>query len=283
MALGMEDLAVQAPIQALAHDPLHVFLQHVQVPEHDPFELAAALRIGRDLLDLGQGQSHVALENLLPEGGRPAKAPVGQLLNIPDAQSLAAQGQDELLDLLRANPVHAHKLAHDAHVGIDREGAAEELLLHLGAHLAQQAQAHTHPGFADGQFGGDLRHTPVTDGFEFVQEAGLLQNVQAFVLSRAQEIQNPADLVGADRAIGHRVQAQGARTAIAFEPVEQNLNGLAPGRLGRQVDAFQRFLDATLGNRSQKPSLDRRHFQAVVLVPQVQRGQFNRARHTQLL
>lgn len=186
MGLGMEDATAQARIRTLAHDPLHVLLEHVQVPEHHPFELATALRIGRDLFHLGQGHRHIALEDLLPEGGRPAKAPVRQLLNVANAQILAAQGQHELLDLVLADPVHAHELAHDAHVGIDRKRASKELFAHLGAHLPQQAQAHAHPGFAHRQFGGDRRHAQVTHVLEFVQEAGLFENVEASVLGRAQ-------------------------------------------------------------------------------------------------
>ena len=77
MGLGMEDSTAQARILALAHDPLHVLLEHVQVPEHHPLELATALRIGRDLFHLGQRHRHIALEDLLPEGRWPAKAPVG--------------------------------------------------------------------------------------------------------------------------------------------------------------------------------------------------------------
>jgi len=267
MGLGMEDATAQARILALAHDPLHVLLEHVQVPEHHPFELATALRISRDLFHLGQSHRHIALEDLLPEGGRPAKAPVRQLLNVANAQILAAQGQHELLDLVLPDPVHAHELAHDAHVGIDRKRAPEEWFAHLGAHLPQQAQAHAHPGLAHRQFGGDRRHAQVTHVLEFVQEAGLLENGEAFVLGRAQQIQNPAQFVGADHAIGHGVQAQLAGTAIALETVEQNPGGLAPRRFGRQVDTLQRFLNAALDNRGQKPGFDRRPFEAVVLIP----------------
>jgi len=283
MALGVEDPAAQARILTLAHDPLQVLLEHVQVPEHHPFELTAALRIGRDLLHLGQGHRHMALEDLLPEGRWPAKAPVRQLLNVPEAQILAAQGQHELLDLLLPDAVHAHELAHDAHVGIDRERAAEELFPHLGAHLPQQSQAHAHPGFAHRKFGGDRRHAQVPHVVEFIEEAGLFEDVETFVLGRAQQIQNPTHLVSAHRAIGHRVQAQLAGTAIALEAIEQNPGELARGRFGRQVDALQRFLDAALGHRGQKPGFHRRPFEAVVLVTQVQRGQFNLRRHTRVL
>lgn len=280
MTLGMKDPALQPRIRALAHDPLHVLLEHLQVPEHDPFKLAAALGVSRNLLHLGQGHRHVALEDLLPEGGGPAEASVSQLFNIAQAQILAAERQDERFDLLRANAVHAHELAHDPHVGIDREGAAKELVLHSGADLPQQTQPHTHPGFADGQFGGDLGHTPAPHVLEFVQEPSLLQNGEAFVFGRAQEIQNPLDLVGADRAIGHRVEAQLAGTAVAFESVEQDVGRLLPGNSGRPIDAFQRLLDAALGDRDQKPGFDRRRFEAVVLISQVQRGQFDLTRHT---
>jgi len=279
----MKDPALQPRVLALAHDPLHVLLEHFQVPEHNPFELAAALGVCRNLLHLGQGHRDVALEDLLPESGGPAEASVSQLFNIAQAQILAAQRQDELFDLLRADAVHAHELTHDPHVGIDREGSAKELLLHFGADLPQQPQPHTHPGFADGEFGGDLRHTQVPHILEFVQEPRLLEDVEAFVFGRAQEIQNPVDLVRADRGIGHRVQAQLASTAIALESVEQDVGGLVPGRSGRQIDAFQRFLDAALGHRGQKPGFDRRHFEAVVLIPQVQHGQFNLTCHTGVL
>lgn len=279
----MEDPTAQARILALAHDPLHVLLEHVQVPKHHPFELATALRIGGDLFHLGQRHRHVALQDLLPEGGGAAKASVRQLLNVAQAQILAAQGQHELLNLVLLDTVHAHELAHHAHVGIDRERAAEQLLAHRGTHLSQQAQAHAHPGLAHRQFGGDRRDAQVTHLLEFVEEASLFENVEASVLGRAQQIENPAHLVGADRSIGHRVQAQFAGAAIALETVEQNPRGIEPRRLGRQVDAFQRFFDATLSNRGQKPRFDRRHFEAVVLVAEVQRGQFNVLRHTQRL
>lgn len=186
MTLGVEDAALQSPILALAHDPLHVLLQHLQVLEQNPLELATALGIGRNLLHLGQGHRDVALEDLLPEGGWPAEAPVSQLLNIAQAQIFAAQGQDELFDLLLADAVHAHELAHDPHIGIDRKGAAKELLTHRGAHLPQQSQAHTHPSFTDREFRGDLGHTQVPHVFEFVQETSLLEDVEAFVFGGAQ-------------------------------------------------------------------------------------------------
>jgi len=250
MTLGVEDAALQPPVLALAHDPLHVFLEHLQVPEHNPFELAAALGIRRNRFHVLQRQGHVARKNLLAQRGGPPEAAVKELLDIAQTQILAAQNEDELLDILRADAVHAHELAHDPHIGINRKGAAEELFPNLGADLPQQAQPHAHPGFADREFGGDLRHTQVPDVFEFVEEPRLLEDTQTFVFGRAQQVQNPTDLVGPDRGIRRRVQAQFAGTAIALKSIEQNRRGLAPGGSGGQVNTFQRLLDATLGNRA---------------------------------
>jgi hypothetical protein len=186
MTLGMKDPTLQPMILALAHDPVHVLLEQLQVPEHNPFELATALRIRRHRFDVLQRQGHVALKNLLPQRGGSPEAAVKELLDIAHAQILAAQGQHKLLDVPRADAVHAHERAHDPHIGIDRKGAAEQLLPHLGAHLLQQSQAHAHPTGADREFGGDLRHTPVPHALEFVQEPRLLQNVETFAFGRAQ-------------------------------------------------------------------------------------------------
>jgi len=67
---------------------------------------------------------------------------------IPHAELLPAQGQDELLDVLLVDPVHAHELPQRVHVGIDRESAAEDLLPHPRAHLCERPQPHAHPRLA---------------------------------------------------------------------------------------------------------------------------------------
>jgi hypothetical protein len=137
MALSVENPALQARILTLAHDALHVLLEHFQVAEQNPLKLAASVRIRRHLLHLPQRQRHVALEDLLAERSRPAKKSVGQLLEVPHAQILAAHRHDELLDLLLLDAVHAHELAQSVHIRVDRERTAEELLTHRGAHLTQ--------------------------------------------------------------------------------------------------------------------------------------------------
>ena len=137
MRLGMEGPALEPGVLAFAHDALHVLQHHFQVTQQNPLELVAPGRIGRDLPHLPQRQGHVALENLLAQRRRSAKEPMGQLLNVPDAQIFAADRHDELFDLLLLHPVHAPELAQSVHIRIDREGPAEELLPHHGAHLAQ--------------------------------------------------------------------------------------------------------------------------------------------------
>src|SRR5438093_11623074 len=100
MALSMKALALQPPILALAHDPLHVLLQDLQIVEQNPLELVAALRIGRHLLHSLQRQGDVALENFLAERLRSPKAAMGQLFNLPHAEVLPADRHHKLLNLL---------------------------------------------------------------------------------------------------------------------------------------------------------------------------------------
>ena len=273
MRLGMEHPALKPRVLALAHDALHVLQENFQVAQQHPLERAATFRIVRDLPHLPQRQRHVALENLLAKRGRSAKEPVGQLLDVPHAQILAAHRHDKLFDLLLLHPVHAPELAQGVHVRIDREGPAEELLPHQGAHLAQQPQAHAHPGFADRELRGDLRHVHLAHVPELIDETGLFENAQALVLGRAQQAQDPRHLVEAQGDERHGGQAQPARAAIPLEAVEQHL-----GR--RPLDPFERLLDAALGDRGQEPRFDRRLFEAVILVTQVQLAQFNLVCHT---
>jgi hypothetical protein len=79
---------------------------------------------------------------------------------------------------------------------------------------------------------------------QFVDEPCLLQNAQTFVLGRTQQPQDPRHLVATQGGIRHGGQAQLAGTAIPLESIEQNLGLL-------DLDAFQGFLDAALGDGRQ--------------------------------
>src|ERR1039457_6451981 len=155
---------------ALAHHSLHIFLRQFQVPQQDPLKLAAPIGVWGHLAHPGQRQRQVAFADFLPERRRSAKEPVRQLFNLAHAQALATERQNELLDLLGTNPVQAHELAQAIHEAVNGKGPGEELPAHRLAHLRQESQTHAHPTLAAGQRRRDVRHAPVTHGFEFVDE-----------------------------------------------------------------------------------------------------------------
>lgn len=190
MALRMKALAGQTRVVALAHHSLHVGLGQFQIPEHEALELGAALRVGWDFLKLPQRQGQIALEDLLAEGLRAAEETVRQLFDLAHAELMTAEGQDELLDLLALNPVHAHELANGVHVGIDRKLAAEDLLPDRRGHFGDQSQTHAHPSLAAREFAGDLGHAHAADVFEFINKRGLFQKTQRFGVGNAQKIED---------------------------------------------------------------------------------------------
>jgi hypothetical protein len=106
------------------------------------------MRVLGHLLDAVQRQRHVALLDRFAKRGRPSKIAMRQLFNLSHAELSAGQGNDEVFDVLFLDAVHAHELPQGVHVGINGKGAAEEFLPHRVAHLADQAQPHTHPGLA---------------------------------------------------------------------------------------------------------------------------------------
>src|SRR5438034_451759 len=146
--LGVKGGGLQAPFLAFAHHPQHVFLGDFQVLQQHPFKLVASVRILGHLPHGLQHQSGMSFPDGLAERSGPTKVAVRQLFNLPHAELLPAQGQDELLDVLLVDPVHAHELPQHIHVGIDRESAAEDLLPHPRAHLCEQPQPHAHPRLA---------------------------------------------------------------------------------------------------------------------------------------
>ena len=97
------------------------------------------------------------------------------------------------------------------------------------------------------KFAGDLRHVHPAPVVEFVNEGGLFQNAQGSVVGGAQQAQDRGRFVGTQRTIGHGGQAQLACAAIPLKAVEQD------AWLCLNLHSFQRFLDAALGDRRQKP------------------------------
>src|SRR5438477_2792051 len=94
--LGVKGRSLQPPVLALAHHPLHVFLGDFQVLQQHPFKLVASVRILGHLPHGLQHQSGMSFPDGLAERSGPAKVAVRQLFNLPHAELLPAQGQDEL-------------------------------------------------------------------------------------------------------------------------------------------------------------------------------------------
>ena len=59
-----------------AHHPLYILLRQFQIPEQDPLKLTTPVSALGHLPHSFQWQGQVALEDLLPEGLRPAKEAV---------------------------------------------------------------------------------------------------------------------------------------------------------------------------------------------------------------
>ena len=195
-----------------------------------------------------------------------------QLLDLAHTQAPPTNGNHKLLDLAGFDPVHAHELAHQIHVGINGERAREELVAHFGAHLGQQSQAHTHPAFAAGKLGGNLGHVHPARVAQLRHKRGLLQDAQRVVVGDPQQAHDRPGLILSERTIGHGGQAQLARATMPLKAVEQHLSLL-------DLHSLQRFLDAALGYRGQKPLFEGRLFEPKTLVTEVQITQFHFLRH----
>jgi hypothetical protein len=148
MRLCVKGTALEPLVLAFAHHPLHILLCQFQVAEQNPLKLVAPVGTLGHLAHPFQWQGHVAFEDFLAKGLRTAEAAVGKLLDFAHAQSFATERQHKLLDLFPAHSVQTHKLAQQAHVGINRKGPGEEFKPHLLAHLGEESQAHAHPGLS---------------------------------------------------------------------------------------------------------------------------------------
>ncbi len=89
-----------------------------------------------------------------------------------------ATARDELFDLPAVGRVHAHERPQGLHVGVDRELALAEQVLHGGSHLDQQPAAHRHPGFAAAKLGGDVRDAHLMGVDKQLDEASLFKRVE---------------------------------------------------------------------------------------------------------
>ena len=76
MGLGAEGAAGEPLIRALGHEANQDFLGLLQISQEQALELAAPVRIVREILELLQRQSQMTFADLLPERLRAAEKTV---------------------------------------------------------------------------------------------------------------------------------------------------------------------------------------------------------------
>lgn len=272
----MKGARLQPPVIALTHHPLHVLVRDLEIFQQRTFEVTAAVRISGHLLHPLQGQAHMALLNRLPKRLRSPEVSMGKLFDFPHAQFLAAHRHHKIFDLLLFHPVHAHELPQRVHVRVNRKAAAEDLLPHLFAHLADQPQPHAHPCLAPRQFLCNLRHAHLVQPPQFVDESGLFQNAEGSVVGGPQEIHDAQGFVVSQQGIRRSPNAQLPCTAVALESVQQYAPFL-------RIHPLQRLLDASLRDGSEQPRLERRIPHPVALVSQIQARKLHLSSHVEPL
>ena len=100
----------QPPVLAFPHHPLDVLLRDLQILQQHTFELVGAIRVLGHLPEPVQNQGHVALPDRFAKRVRPSKIAMRQLLNLAQAEPLAAQRHHEIFDVLLFDAVLAHEL-----------------------------------------------------------------------------------------------------------------------------------------------------------------------------
>ena len=197
MALGKKRPVLEPRRLSLAHHPEHVFLEGFQIANQDALKLGARVGILGHLSYLFEGQSQVALEDFLAKRRWASEETVGELFHLPNAERVAAHGANERVDVSGFHSVHAHELAHQVHVGIDREGTCQEGLAHRGTHLRHKPKAHTDPRLASFECFGDFAHAHCASLFELINEAGLLQKAERFSVGDPQKVRDGGDFIRA--------------------------------------------------------------------------------------
>jgi hypothetical protein len=109
---------------------------------------------------------------------------------------------------------------------------------------------------------GDLGDTHPMLGVELIDEARLLQQMQALNRRAAQQLGDPGNFIASPGNKGHGGKAEFAGATVTLEPIEQN--GCLPA-----TDSLERLLNASFGDGGQKPLLQPRLREPVALVTQV--------------
>lgn len=127
---------------------LHALEQSLQFPQQVPFEGAAPVGVWRHGLHLLERPLPTPLVDGLTQAGRAAEVAMSQQLNLSHTQLVPRHGLHEPGDVPPMHAVHAHERSQRHHVRIDRQGTAEEDLLHAGADFGEQVAPGADPGLA---------------------------------------------------------------------------------------------------------------------------------------
>src|SRR2546422_2642187 len=262
--LGRERPGLDPRVLALLDHSLHVLPEDLYVLEEHPLKFVTPIGSLRHLLHPLKRKGEVAALDLRSKPLRSAEVPVGEVLDLPDAQLFSTNSLDEDFHLVSLDPAASHELTERVHVGVDRERSAEDLLPHPLRHLREEPQTYSDPGLAPGERLGDVRDRHSVERPQIIDEPRLFEDAEAFVVRCSQDRYDPCRLIFSQRGVGHQGEIQLACTAVALEAVEED-------PLLRDIDSFQRLLDATLRNRGKQSPLERRILHPVALVAQVKR------------
>ena len=141
------------------------------------------------------------------------------------AQLLIEKGiitQDEFFMKLKEVTVHTYERPDGIHIRIDRKLPTEHLIHNGWTHLSNDANPHTYPAVAFFQKTGYLRNRHLMNGFQFVNQSGLFQNVEAFRICNAQERYDPKDFIFTETMVRYDANTQLFRTSVSFKTIEQN-------------------------------------------------------------
>ena len=98
MGLGAKGTAGEPFVRAFGHEADQDLLSLLQIRQEQALELAASVRVVRQILELLEGQRQMPFTDLLPHRLRTAEKTVRQLLDLSGAEFFTPQGGDELVD-----------------------------------------------------------------------------------------------------------------------------------------------------------------------------------------
>ena len=111
MRLRKKCRRLQPPVLAFSHHALHVLSGQFQILQQHALKLVGSIRVFGNLPHPVQRRGDVAVPDRLAKRGRSSKIAVRQLFNLPHAELVIGDGNDEVFNVAFPDAVHAHELA----------------------------------------------------------------------------------------------------------------------------------------------------------------------------